>query len=711
MGYRKQRYDLALNGQGLILANRPELPRLIAQQDEVFQVRYAQGDRDYYDFVKWWYWAQTDWSGGNKDEISWKDDAKSYFSTNIDTFSELGAFKLSSGLALENDFSEEIYCGSFETVGTASYGYVGTKDDATSKPRVYQNVSGVWSSIAGAWMPTTADWVSDILGHGTKLWVLTVGSAAATTYVVTKCDADGANPIDYTANIATAMGWGAVTGAMAAESDGNTLYLAVQQYTNNKYGIVKTANNGTTWTKLVEFASENIISCLLLAGDYLYYLVEKDNGYEFRSYKISTSVDVSIQFFPVTFSTVAAGAAASRRQLKSYQGFVVLTLGDKEIWQYDPSDGSLTRLLKRDAFKQSLSNFLGEASFTLTNPNSHEYKGAIFHDYKLWWGNLIYDGSHFFNSKKDFGDVVTNFFLPLYSDGSLIYGVGTSDLSKLYKDSGYKGTENKNYLVFNNFDKVSGVDKLAYSLTLLFKKLASGQKIVIEYYTGELYDDASFITSWTNLGTLDFSVDGGTITQKTFYFGNAVIFRKLWLRIKLEGNGTTTPTVTDSILAYLPMPDYKLKWQFTVKCVDEQLRKDQTKEPKTALELRNFLQQSWLTKSILSFEDYDASVEDYVSGSLNGTATTITIKNSTDGFPEVGRLLIDTEEIFYTGKTKTTFTGCTREVRGTIATTHSDNATVSMAHRVIITNYSEQLILANEAGKAEYQITLQLSEV
>ena len=61
-----------------------------------------------------------------------------------------------------------------------------------------------------------------------------------------------------------------------------------------------------------------------------------------------------------------------------------------------------------------------------------------------------------------------------------------------------------------------------------------------------------------------------------------------------------------------------------------------------------------------------------------GSGTTITVA-STTGFPSTGTnyIQVDNEEISYTGLTSTTFTGITRNVRGTTNATHSDGATVT----------------------------------
>ena len=66
------------------------------------------------------------------------------------------------------------------------------------------------------------------------------------------------------------------------------------------------------------------------------------------------------------------------------------------------------------------------------------------------------------------------------------------------------------------------------------------------------------------------------------------------------------------------------------------------------------------------------------SAGTGGTGTTINVA-STTGFPSSGTnfIQVDNEEISYTGLTATSFTGITRNVRGTTNASHSDGATVT----------------------------------
>lgn len=77
----------------------------------------------------------------------------------------------------------------------------------------------------------------------------------------------------------------------------------------------------------------------------------------------------------------------------------------------------------------------------------------------------------------------------------------------------------------------------------------------------------------------------------------------------------------------------------------------------------------------------------------SASATTITVDSAANlsvGDDGLGRVLIDSEVVAYTGKTSTTLTGCIRGADGTTAATHLDNATVT----AVVPDALEQLIVA-----------------
>ena len=71
----------------------------------------------------------------------------------------------------------------------------------------------------------------------------------------------------------------------------------------------------------------------------------------------------------------------------------------------------------------------------------------------------------------------------------------------------------------------------------------------------------------------------------------------------------------------------------------------------------------------------DEDVVNKLSGSHTAVITTITV-DSTTGFDNTGYIVVDNEIIKYTGIGATTFTGCTRGQRGTVATAYVDDIPV-----------------------------------
>jgi hypothetical protein len=73
--------------------------------------------------------------------------------------------------------------------------------------------------------------------------------------------------------------------------------------------------------------------------------------------------------------------------------------------------------------------------------------------------------------------------------------------------------------------------------------------------------------------------------------------------------------------------------------------------------------------------DVSNNASSNLTAGINNSVTTIAV-GSTAAFAATGAISIDAEIILYTGKTGTTFTGCTRGVFGTTAASHSGGAPV-----------------------------------
>lgn len=703
----KGEFHLAIDGVGILLQGAPD--RLAYQQGQspIYGNRFASGDRSYNDLSQWWYFVQTDWSGGMKDTIAWEDDAKYYYSTNIDSWSEPGSIKLTNAPVADETFTETCVCGVLAEVNGTTYKFIGTDDAADSRPNIYQAPTGLaqtWTEILGTIVPTTQNTVSQMSGRSGYLWMSMIGTGSSDVVETW----DGTTFVDCTANIYNAGG--TVTQNPQASrchvSYNGTMYVFVDNFTNDQYALVKTTVVNPTaagdWSLVFEKLKVDgaPIACAVFGGT-LYYILNYSGYCELRSYNISSTVETLVRTFK---STSIANYGLGDKLLVELNGVLLVTIPKKEVWALDAT-GVLTRIYFRDAYKWTGGGFVslnGETIGYLEN-------GCVISDNKAWWGNLMYDGTYFYNTFKDSTDNANKKCRMLFTDESDYIWMTdtTNDKILYYQNDGatYKGTADKNFVVFNNIDIVAGVDKLAYSLTILFKPLATGQSIVVEYTTGEMTSS----TSWTALGTASASVDGTSVRDKTFFFGAAVIYKKIWFRVKLNAtSGTDTPTMSDIVMEYLPFPTPKKNWVVRANCSDTLKTLTGRQVTTTGRELRSRLEIAWWTKSLLDFQDLDYATTT-VSGALSAANATVTVADTRD-FPEKGHFRIDNEEITYTGKTPTTFTGCTRGARGTRAVTHSDTTVLNNAYKVIITDLQTQVPIALNDKELEYITTITLRE-
>ena len=85
----------------------------------------------------------------------------------------------------------------------------------------------------------------------------------------------------------------------------------------------------------------------------------------------------------------------------------------------------------------------------------------------------------------------------------------------------------------------------------------------------------------------------------------------------------------------------------------------------------------WVIGGTAAIHVYDNTKKaNLLNGAIDISETTLTV-DSTTNFQSKGTVTIDSEQITYTGKTTTTFTGCTRAANSTSAATHDDNAVVT----------------------------------
>jgi hypothetical protein len=262
----RDKYHIGINSKGYILRGAPDRPaykrEVLASQVD----RLAISDISYSDFAgqTLFYLAQTDWSGGIKDDRTWKDDAKFYYSTNIDAHSESGAIKLAAGLTLKNTFTENINCGVYGSVGGTSYHYVGTHHDADGQPVVYRSSNGSsFSNITDSAMSNLRTDISCLRIVNSALWITTIGlgqSDVVESY-------DGTTFTDHSAAILAASSLISILNSSTVVDVGSDIYAGVSggktladtgvkattayvsaNWTNPTYAYADDANRATTTT-------------------------------------------------------------------------------------------------------------------------------------------------------------------------------------------------------------------------------------------------------------------------------------------------------------------------------------------------------------------------------------------------------------------------------------------------------------------------------
>lgn len=531
-------------------------------------------------------------------------------------------------------------------------------------------------------------------------------------------------PVDLTSYLNTKI-TAATTGVLKSADIGvsisDVLYILGIDTLNNAF-VAKctsaTPTSSTDFTFLGSVLLSNNMSGRVVGAKYLggkiVFLVDGSPLWTLYSFDIATNIITKVYDFE---NAISAGSYdIGKRYVTDFQvGKLLITVlqnsvNTGSIWEYDGTN--LTKIYETDRTKDGFST--KEATTILRG-------GCTVYGENAYWGNLVYDGDNFFNFIKDFDNATSKTALPIGKDGTYMYmvdNVTTSGdeqvLVYTYNNFGtvYKlGASRSAFLVMSQVDKVQSIDKLLNNLVVGFEPLLTGQELNFYYSTNPTPDPDPTTGAWVLLGSATFAIDGGSVTSKTLPFPTGTTAKKLWIRVELVSATAGTPGVTDITLEYLPMPDFKKEWDIRVNCADEVKTLDGRLTEFTARELKSKLEKMWWTKSALDYQDLDYATT-LLNGSLNATATTITVDpQGTANFPEQGRIRIDNEEILYSGKTPSTFTGCTRGARGTRATTHADNSVVNNAYKVLLMRIDEVAPILLEDKNLEYVVSLNLREV
>jgi len=683
----KSKFHIAIDGQGLILQGAPDRLAYEMKQAPIYGNRFAQGDRSYGDFSFWWFWTQTDWSAGLKEDPNWADDAKFVSSKNLDAFSVGGQLKIldkpvvqTTDLSVNSDALTRCVYGTVDDgTNTISRFFLG--NDATTVDG--SNGAKLWQSSDG----DTWTLINEFVNISS---VIDLFISLQTLYILLNSDLyvfnDATTPFTTVTERKTEFNVSGLSCSFFHSGCDVNGVAHVVGATLDQASLKTSTDDGATFTQRILFpVGVFVYNCISFNGEF-YYFRQYGTTTALHRYNVGTTTDTLVYEFKGLLPIRTGIAGGSNISMVIIGNTLVMQFNDGSVWSCTTSN-VITREYEN---RNSILSLDG---------------GLINHKDIGYGENVIVKRNagitSIYNNRVNIAD--DNHFIPAASDGTTIlylndFGNGADNsiyrtLSGSYYASGH--------FITNEYAEISAIDKLYYDVTCNFTTLASGESIQVEYST----DGGS---TYTSLGTASYSVDGA-ITNKNFIFGDNIVSKTLVLRITLAGDGTTTPTLKDYSVRFVPTITTKKLWNININCGDEVKRLDGALVAMVGRELKGRLERAWWTKSILDFQDLDYATTQ-LDGSLSAAATTVTVDSTAD-FPEQGRIRVDNEEIIYTGKTPTTFTGCTRASRETKAAAHSDNAVVNNAYKVILTDLNYRVPVALEDRELEYVVGLSLREV
>lgn len=737
---KRSLYNVAINGQGYLLSGIPVGPARIMRESSVFGTFPTQVDLEYKDSSQFLPWAQTDFSGGFQFE-KWSDNAGFKKGTGLDYISKYGELTLLNnksatvkdfgagftfGAAVEYDRDiEGLLIGITKTGGLSELWKLSTADSPAAI------TGGTWANINAVHDMDELQglvYIGLTISAGSPLKAYTL--AGGVVDITLTGVLSSSTIIRMVKRIETRLYVGGYTGTVA-----------------NGDALMYSDDEGTTWTAIITKVGKNreITHGVDNLGT-LYFLIE--DGGRTELWWCNDTITTQIYRWE-NLTTPRISAWLGKVYVEGKQ--------DGKLMRFEWNGATL-----RTVFEEKIDSLdLDTSPMIVYKNNLHSY-------------GLVYDGLFNFPSWIFKYSTLKIYPFAVFGSSTTqvpyFYGLSTTNLIITKLDtSSYLTTGNVITGIFNGGK--SAVDKLWNTITISFKALTTtlvfsgatsfeegdtitgdssgaiallGEKISTTIFiatevtgtfnpatdntcitdgggggsgTGNLGSvtlqgiKAEYSTddegSWTEIATINPAIDE---TEKTLSFANNVISKRIQIRLTLTGVGYDTPTLYDFIVRFLSLPHNRFEWILRLNCSDNLMLLDgKTIEQKRASELRSLLMTARFDNQIIAFQDVDFG-ETLLNETLTAIDTTITV-DSTGDFPEQGRIKIEQEEIFYTGKTATDFTGCTRGVRGTKKAAHTNDSTVNNVYNVVITNISEQNPVAPKPKILESEVVIALKEI
>ena len=661
---KKTLYSVALNSQGYLLYGVPRKPARVMSEARKIGEYPSVWDEKFSDASSFLPWAQTDFSGGFQSE-KWEDKANFKTGAGLEYLEHYGQVSLLNNKSSTlKDFGAGFTFGASVEYDRSNVGLlIGITKGSGASELWKMSTAGVFTQITGGtWANVDAVYSMDEL-QGKAYIGLTVSLGnPLKTY-------DGSTVADIT-----------LTGALASSLVVRMVKrietrLYVGGYTGTTASgdaLMYSDDEGTTWSSIITKTGKGrqITQGVDNLGT-LYFLIEDGGRTELWWCNDITATQI-YRWESLTSPKLGCwlgkvfvdGKEGGKMKRFEWNGAVLRTVFEEKVSGLDV-DTSPMIVYKNNLHSYGLiyDGLFHFPSWVFKYGSNKIYPFAVFESTPYFYG---LDGTFLKITKLDTSAYLTT--------GSFITGIYTSSKP--------------------------AITKLWHSITVRFKALASGQTIVVAYSD----DDES---TWTTVGTIS-PVSGEK--EETLYYPANTKSKQIQLKFTLTGGGTDTPILLEFVQRFLLVGEDKYAWSLSLNCSDNIiLLNGRTREPKRGFELRELLRKAQLGNDILTFQDIDYT-ETQLNGALTATATTITV-DTTLKFPEQGRIKIDDEEIPYTGKTATAFTGCTRGARGTLRATHTDNTLVSNEYKVMVRRLTEQLFVLPKPQANEYLVSVSLLEV
>lgn len=669
------KYHVALNGRGFLVRPRGYIKR--DAQD--FVSRFGTGAESMDDQALYKVFQQTDFSGGmfqkmlnrhNGDptkvltlsQLEWnRDDALVYLTPNR-TLMAAGGFG-APPTAFDN--TKAIFMKMYK-----SKLYVANK----LRLDVWDPVAATWTNISTT-LPGNASGI-DVVAN--TLWITTSGSAF----------------VQYT------TGGGIVTDA--AYGWGNLVAYEGQLITTGAPG---TTDGGKIWKKnptvggapgataIGDVGDANVTINKMKVFNHRVYIGKPDGLFAYDNSIISPILDYSNYIDSTNFLALETYGGylwfSIRNDLYRYNGAVV-----ERVQRFPASISTMTVAVGQ--LYIGLSSLAGEADVYRYTDTGFELVQS--------YADLGVNGLTYVGATDTTGSTIDYLVIVTPKSGQTYYNF---NVVTPFTGSGAA----KNTTAFMETPEMDGdfprIDKFLRSISVQTVNMTANDTIKVEY---RVHDGQAW-GAYQNLGNIT-TATGPKLSlfdQPTF----TTTFRRIQFKFTLTRDAATVNWgIRHWSAEYYLSPPYRHEWQLTLLAMGQaapnQLQlNDGSLETVTAERLRESVYQARASVAPVGFEDIDFAL---LTGSHNAAVTTLTC-DDTAAFPSSGMLKVDDEIIKYTGKTATTFTGCTRGYQSTIAAIHADQAYLNLYYKVVVKKIPSESVIQPSTdtygSESELQVLLE----